>query len=565
MLNPGESFIFTYAVDHPEKLPIWSEELPPIVGTTEGKGDGGHGPTGGEFAILRDWKETGKNVAWVNANDFFHTLETVADRLPVFNDEGYYEYHRGTLTSHHLVKFMNRHWEWTTKGIESLASLVALLSDYRYPYERLTRIWKNICFLHMHDILPGSSIPEVYDDAYDIWALNRTWLSEIETEIVQIIMRKNNLEEGRTGLLLVNPIAQPRDQLVEIPWDDQNLAPTFVEDPTGTTAPIQYLDEDQIALNEWEKRGKRLLFPVSISSLGWKTVTLLDSTDNEMPTVDVVESEENFTLKNQYYTFTINKLTGTLDSLKILKSNSGLLSTPIETLTESSYILQGFHDFHPSEQAWNITPTYRTYPFDPEEVRFKGVEIIEKGPVRWTIQIINEWQAEDDPGITTFWQRISMNPFTEAIDLEILADWQTKDTTVKCFFIVAGYPQESIAEIPFGVIHRSLYPKADHDKPRWENHMHTFLTIPAQDGSFCFNIINEGKYGYDNMEGNKIGITTLRSPLYTDVPSNSWISEERNKRKRNGEGSPPEHADLRMPYYSYAINSPSWGLDITTH
>jgi alpha-mannosidase len=147
-------------------------------------------------------------------------------------------------------------------------------------------------------------------------------------------------------------------------------------------------------------------------------------------------------------------------------------------------------------------------------------------------------------GDATFTQRVTLYANSEGVDLDTLVDWNLKWCTVKCFFEVAGDPQESIAEVAYGTIHRSLYPTANHDKPRWENHMQTFLTIPAQDNSFCFNILNTGKYGFDNIEGNKIGITMIRSPMYTDLPAESCLKQERAVRAEAGLGEVPEHTDL---------------------
>ena len=41
--------------------------------------------------------------------------------------------------------------------------------------------------MQMHDVLPGSSVPEVYDDCYDFWLLAREWLTEIYTNALEAI------------------------------------------------------------------------------------------------------------------------------------------------------------------------------------------------------------------------------------------------------------------------------------------------------------------------------------------------------------------------------------------
>ena len=150
---------------------------------------------------------------------------------------------------------------------------------------------------------------------------------------------------------------------------------------------------------------------------------------------------------------------------------------------------------------------------------------------------------EDELGQATYIRKISMYADMEGIDLENDMDFHMNEITTKLFFTIAGEPQESIAEVSYGTISRLLRPTANHDKPRWENNMQDFLTIPANDGSFCFNILNEGKYGFDNIEGNKIGITMIRGPRYPDVPGSSWVNKERFVRQKQGKGEPSVSTD----------------------
>ena len=71
----------------------------------------------------------------------------------------------------------------------------------------------------MHDILPGSSIPEVYDDAWDCWQVFEKWTREIETGILEGFKKAVGIQPGTTGVMLLNPLAVLRNDLVTIPWD----------------------------------------------------------------------------------------------------------------------------------------------------------------------------------------------------------------------------------------------------------------------------------------------------------------------------------------------------------
>ncbi len=80
---------------------------------------------------------------------------------PTVQGELYLEYHRGTYTSQARVKRGNRRCEQALHDAEFLGTAAG-----RYPREELDRLWKLLLLNQFHDILPGSSISEVYDDAH---------------------------------------------------------------------------------------------------------------------------------------------------------------------------------------------------------------------------------------------------------------------------------------------------------------------------------------------------------------------------------------------------------------
>jgi alpha-mannosidase len=546
MLKKGMKLTMDYTMDVPEDdKDVWSDEKTPVFGLTYGAGDGGHGVTAQEYAQARYYIESGKNLKHMKAKDLYQQLEQVSDRLPEWHDEMYYEFHRATLSSIHLVKKLNRKHEWMTQSIENVALIGSLYYNFRFPYEKITQIWKNVCLLHMHDVLPGSSIPEVYDDCVDFWDLHKKWYKEIESNLLKCIMEKKNLKIGESGILLINPMAFSVDSVIEIETSNIDNIPKFIVDSDGNSNPIQLLSKDPDYINEFESRSDRIIFKANLPPLGMKMFQLdyNEEEPNSETTISLEESEIEFTLENLFYKLTIDKSTGNIASLQLLKKDKDGHVDYKETLAHPSNILTGYNDWLPDEPAWNFINTYRDMPFEDDEVKLISVKVIEKGPVRWTIEKKFEIEAEDR-GKAAFTQLISMYKDAEGIDLEIQSDNKIQDTTFKCDFYIAGDPQISIAETPYGTIKRKLYPTANHDKPRWENNMQTFLTIPAKDNSFCFNILNEGKYGYDNIEGNRIGITVIRTPGYTDVPPSSWVDSERTQRKKNGDGEPPSHADL---------------------
>ncbi len=132
-----------------------------------GYGDGGGGPTREMLETSIRMEKGVKGIPKVRqafARTYFDELDervSKNNRLPVWEGELYFEYHRGTLTSMARNKRSNRKSELGLMDLELLSVLTA--PDMAYPQEELDAMWKVVLLNQFHDILPGSSIHEVYE------------------------------------------------------------------------------------------------------------------------------------------------------------------------------------------------------------------------------------------------------------------------------------------------------------------------------------------------------------------------------------------------------------------
>jgi alpha-mannosidase len=127
-----------------------------------GYGDGGGGPTRDMLEVLRraaDLQGLPRTTPRTS-EEFFDALEAEGGDRPVAVGELYFEYHRGVYTSQARTKRGNRRCEQALHDAEFLACLGA-----DYPRDELDRLWKLLLLQQFHDILPGSSIRLVYEDA----------------------------------------------------------------------------------------------------------------------------------------------------------------------------------------------------------------------------------------------------------------------------------------------------------------------------------------------------------------------------------------------------------------
>jgi alpha-mannosidase len=137
-----------------------------------GYGDGGGGPTREMIAAIHretDLEGLPRVAIETPAAFFSQALEEYPD-APVWSGELYLELHRGTFTSQARVKAANRRCEHLMREAELWAASAAVRVGAPYPAAELERLWKQVCLLQFHDILPGSSIAWVYQDAEMMYA-----------------------------------------------------------------------------------------------------------------------------------------------------------------------------------------------------------------------------------------------------------------------------------------------------------------------------------------------------------------------------------------------------------
>ena len=140
---------------------------------TFGFGDGGGGPT---YEMMENYERLkyglpGMPVAKVEkAGDFFNRIEANFEKnaaelrkRPKWVGEMYLEMHRGTYTSMAKNKKNNRKSELLYLMAESAAAADMVLNGGVYPSETIYKNTVNILLNQFHDIIPGSSIKEVYD------------------------------------------------------------------------------------------------------------------------------------------------------------------------------------------------------------------------------------------------------------------------------------------------------------------------------------------------------------------------------------------------------------------
>ena len=220
-----------------------------------GYGDGGGGPT---RQMLECSSRLEQGIAGIpkvvqeSPVEYFERLdERVRNhkRLPQWEGELYFEYHRGTLTSMGRNKKGNRKSELAMMDLE-LLSLLAKKKGISYPKETLERMWKVILLNQFHDILPGSAIHEVYE-------VSKKEYEELLCEAHELIGERTKALAGEgDGITVFNTLGFVRDDVVTLP---EGCDAEALEDAEGVIYPVQHTNDGAfVSLKKLPSKGSRV-------------------------------------------------------------------------------------------------------------------------------------------------------------------------------------------------------------------------------------------------------------------------------------------------------------------
>ncbi len=178
---------------------------------TYGHGDGGGGPT---KSMLETQRRTARGIPTLpvtetgflaeyldKAKEQFDKSCERTNRIPKWVGELYLEFHRGTYTSIGKVKKSNRESEFLLGNAEALSATDLTLSG-TYDAEGLNKAWRKVLHNQFHDILPGSSIKEVYDGTDRDYREIKEYANGVINEKINALASRVDTEGG---VLVYNP------------------------------------------------------------------------------------------------------------------------------------------------------------------------------------------------------------------------------------------------------------------------------------------------------------------------------------------------------------------------
>ena len=501
-------FDYVNEISNPYTLVDWLRQFEANTGYRNmlmlfGVGDHGGGPSNEMLDRIDRLKQATiyPTVQYGTTTSYLNWLKKQdLSTLPVWNDELYLEYHRGTYTTQAKMKKFNRTSEVLLTNTEKFSAL-STLAGGMYNQPAIEDAWRLTLFNQFHDILPGSSIREVYIDATETHTeAQKIAGMELDKSLDQIAKSVNTSSvKNGTPLVVFNPLSWARTEVVHytLPTGDEKEYAVFEQGGKEITSQIVRID----------RFTREILFPASnVPSMGYKTYVL--RAQKPKPTPSVLKWSIGV-VENENFKVVIDTASGWITSIIDKRSSRELLSGPANRL-------QLLEDKPSAWDAWNIGLTGVEFPS-----RLVGVKVVENGPVRTILRLKREYRRPGtSAGFPTenyptsfFTQDIILISGSDRIDFKTDVDWWEEKTMLKVAFPVSVSAATASYEIPYGSIQRPAESKNSVDSAKWEVAGIRWADLSQKD--YGVSLLNRAKYGYD-IKGSTMRLSLLRSPKWPD-------------------------------------------------
>jgi len=453
-----------------------------------GFGDGGGGPQYEMLEMARRIQDTEgvPRSEHTTVSKFMRELEETAVNPPVHTGELYLEGHRGTLTQMHQIKRNNRKAEIALHNLE-LAEVLRWISGADKPSVRTTELYELLLINQFHDILPGTSIPEVHDRAI--------------REVGSIISEAGRMTEDLLATT-VTPAPQRITVLNTLGWDRKGtIALDFKDSSVQVADPL---------------RGQRIedVFGKKKLLVGGVTVPALGTA-----VIEVAQNAEEITASPFSY---LDRQVKTPFAL-VTFDNNGYIASFIDNgtgreLRGNGYPLNAFllgEDVPASWDNWDIDRDQATKL--QLQTSLESQELVATGPLQLRIRSVYRLGKA-----SSLKQDIVFHSDTPQVDFETVIDWKEKHQLLKVGFDVDILAPQARHEVQFGYVERPTHTNTSYDQGMFEvcNHKWTDLS----ENRFGVALLNDCKYGI-SVESSDMRLTLHKGGTHPDPRGDEGIHE----------------------------------------
>lgn len=456
-----------------------------------GVGDhgGGFRPSDLEWISRARTDSTQPRVEFADPTAYFKNLESHGSAFPVVKSELNFIF-PGCYTTQIEAKKQNRSCESLLLSAEKFSALTSYCRyrDY-YPERDLDEAWKAVLLNQFHDVLAGSGIGPVYDEAARCYEEARIRGERALGFSLETLTNRIDTRGDGIPIIIYNQLFWERTDPVEISVSlpDKPVALKVV-DEKGSEIASQVVGEAQ--------RDGAWMFTIvfvaeGVPAFGHKTYRLVKAGAPVRYATSLAAASG--LIENEFFKVKIDPATGWITSLRDKVSDKEVLSAP-------GNVLRAIADEPdpPSGSAWEVSLKPERWDVGQDGAR---IEAIERGPVRATVRaraLFRNSVVEQD---------IVMYHKIPRVEFHLRLDWQERNLMMKASFPVSVQGGTADFEIPYGYATR---PTDGREVPaiRW-------IDLSDQSAAYGVSLLSDSRYGFD-VDGSDMCLSVIRGSTSPD-------------------------------------------------
>ncbi|XP_029010098.1 alpha-mannosidase 2C1 isoform X2 [Betta splendens] len=427
-----------------------------------GFGDGGGGPTQLMLDRLDRVKDTDglPKVQMSSPDKLFSQLRADSALLCTWAGELFLELHNGTYTTQAQIKRGNRECEALLHDAE-VACCLALGRDrtFQYPDQKLQELWRLLLLNQFHDVIPGSCIEMVVDDALKYY-------EDIRRDGGAVLQEACGALGSRgTAAGVFN----------SLPWERHEV----IQTAGGAGGPALAL--------------------VRVPSVG---LSLIEETQPATPVSVTVQADGTVLMENGILRTVVNK-DGTLASLCLIDANREAIS---DGCHGNQFVM--FDDVPLYWDAWDVMD-YHLQTRKPQQEVVQPVCVARPGGLRGSVRF--SLRVGERSSVT---QEVVMDATCPYVRFHTEVTWAESHKFLKVEFPVRVHSPNATYEIQFGHAQRPTHMNTSWDWARFEVWAHKWSDLSEH--NFGVALLNDCKYGC-SVRKNTMTLSLLRAAKAPDA------------------------------------------------
>lgn len=406
------------------------------------------------------------------------TVENTDSYVHTWDGELYLEYHRGTYTSQAYNKKTNRKLELLYRQAEWLMAMAGIEKDdlLTVKQEQLTEGWKIILTNQFHDIIPGSSIREVYEDCHDDYERAECLANDLQAEALTIFKQTSS-----HTYTVMNNMNWNRTELVTVELETDGA----------------WYDINGNRLEAQKQNSIWIIEVKDVPAMGWTVIRFEEGTNEKEDSAFTVSENK---IETPFYLITLNNV-GQMTSIYDKEAE-------FEVLAEGGRgnVLQLFEDKPLAHEAWDIDMFYQEKMREVTDLQ--SIEVINQGSLQMELQLTWKYMS------TTIKQNLVLYAHNKRIDFKTKVDWHERKQLLKVAFPVNIRATYATYDIQYGNVRRPTNWNTSWEQARFETVAHKWVDLSER--GYGVSLMNDCKYGHD-IKDNVIRLTLLKAATHPDI------------------------------------------------